>query len=172
MELKTQMMVCHHLHHTFRCNLLSLCLTASLKYWLPTNPVYVFLFFIVDYFWFWLGGAAPQTPQFWVGVFARPPPLTGVLSIWRRPNVAASIKCFFFGAVRSSLAFDRGGQTGPPRSNAFFFPRRWQHGRRRWPSGWTSGRTWLIKKRLFSITTFEIRSQEKHLTVCNLQCVK
>ena len=28
---------------------------------------------------------------------------------------------FFFGAVRSSLAFDRGGQTRPPRSNAFFF---------------------------------------------------
>ena len=27
----------------------------------------------------------------------------------------------FFGAFQSSLAFDRGGQTGPPRSNAFFF---------------------------------------------------
>ena len=26
-----------------------------------------------------------------------------------------------FGAVWSSVAFDRGGQTGPPRSNAFVF---------------------------------------------------
>ena len=29
------------------------------------------------------------------------------------PSGAASIKCFFASAVRS-LAFDRGGQTGPP----------------------------------------------------------
>ena len=35
--------------------------------------------------------------------------------------MAALIKCPFFGPVRSSLAFDRGGQTGPPRSNDFFF---------------------------------------------------
>ena len=27
-------------------------------------------------------------------------------------------------------------------------------------------KAWLIKKRLFSMTTFEIRYQEKHLTVC------
>ena len=47
---------------------------------------------------FWLGGAALQTPQFWAGGQSppRPPP------------------------KRSSAAFDRGGQTGPPRSNAFF----------------------------------------------------
>ena len=49
---------------------------------------------------FWLGGAAPQTPRF----------LTG----GAKPPQTPSLK-------RSSLAFDRGGQTGPPRSNALFF---------------------------------------------------
>ena len=47
---------------------------------------------------FWLGGAAPQTPQFLAGG-AKPP---------QNPP------------KRSSAAFDRGGQTGPPRSNAFW----------------------------------------------------
>ena len=35
--------------------------------------------------------------------------------------MAALIKCYFFSAFQTSLAFDRGGQTGPPRSNDFFF---------------------------------------------------
>ena len=47
-----------------------------------------------------LGGSAPQTPRFLAGGAKRPqtPPLK-----------------------RSFVTFDRGGQTGPPRSNAFFF---------------------------------------------------
>ena len=48
---------------------------------------------------FWLGGAAPQTLRFWAGGAKPPdPPLK-----------------------RSFVTFDRGGQTGPPRSNVFFF---------------------------------------------------
>ena len=51
-------------------------------------------------FRFWLGGAAPQRPPVFLGGGKAPPdPLL----------------------KRSCLAFDRGGQTGPPRSNAFFF---------------------------------------------------
>ena len=49
--------------------------------------------------YFWLGGAAPQTPQFLAGG-AKPP---------QTPP------------KRSFVTFDRGGQTGPPRSNDFFF---------------------------------------------------
>ena len=45
---------------------------------------------------FWLGGAAPQTLQFLAGGLSRPP------------------------LKRSFVTFDRGGQTGPPRSNDFF----------------------------------------------------
>ena len=48
--------------------------------------------------YFWLGGAAPQTPQFLAGG-AKPP---------QTPP------------KRSFVTFDRGGQTGPPRSNDFF----------------------------------------------------
>ena len=48
---------------------------------------------------FWLGGAAPQTLQFLAGR-AKPP------------------------LKRSFVTFDRGGQTGPPRSNDVFFRRR------------------------------------------------
>ena len=47
-----------------------------------------------------LGGAGPQTPQFLAGG-AKPVQTTPALK-------------------RSSAAFDRGGHTGPPRSNAFF----------------------------------------------------
>ena len=47
---------------------------------------------------FWLGGAAPQTPQFLAG--GTKPPQTPL--------------------KRSFVTFDRGGQTGPPRSNDFF----------------------------------------------------
>ena len=55
------------------------------------------------FFQFWLGGAAPQTLRL-LAEGAKPPqtlPRKG-----------------------SSLAFDRGNQTGPPRSNAFFCAKR------------------------------------------------
>ena len=51
---------------------------------------------------FWLGGAAPQTPRFLAG--GAKPPQTPPLK-------------------RSFVTFDRGGQTGPPRSNDFFSAR-------------------------------------------------
>ena len=54
-------------------------------------------FFIFGFFGFAWGGAAPQTPRF---LAAHPP----------RPSLK-----------RSFVTFDRGGQTGPPRSNDFFF---------------------------------------------------
>ena len=68
---------------------------------------------------FWLGGTAPRPPNFWLG---------------GQSPLDAPLK-------RSFVTFDRGSQTGPPRSNDFFFWRRWRHTRR--PdvtSGRTSGR--------------------------------
>ena len=56
---------------------------------------------------FLAGGRCPKTPQFLAGG-AKPPQIPPI--------------------KRSSAAFDRGGQTGPPRSLA--------HGRRRRPSSW------------------------------------
>ena len=68
---------------------------------------------------FWLGGAAPQTPRFLAGGGKAPPdpPLK-----------------------RSFVTFDRGGQTGPPRSNDFFFGAA-DDTRAARTSGRTSGRT-------------------------------
>ena len=71
-----------------------------------------FSFFLVCRFSekFWLGGSVP--PVFgWGAKPPRPPPT-------EQPS-------------RDSLAFDRGGQTGPPWSNALFFRLRWRHGRHR-----------------------------------------
>ena len=59
------------------------------------------MFKIMDRRKFWLGGTAPQTPQFLAGG-GQSPPSTPPLK-------------------RSFVTFDRGGQTGPPRSNDFFF---------------------------------------------------
>ena len=59
-----------------------------------------FVFFLRFFEKLWLGGAAPQTPRILAGgeqSTPRPPPLK-----------------------RSFVTFDRGGQTGPPRSNDFF----------------------------------------------------
>ena len=52
------------------------------------------------FFVFGWGALPPRPPGFWLGGGAQPP---------QTPT------------KRSSLAFDRGGQTGPPRSNAFVF---------------------------------------------------
>ena len=62
----------------------------------------------------WLGASPPRPPDIWLGWQSPPipPPQTAVLSILsRRPH--ASIKCFSFGAVWSSLTFARGSRTGP-----------------------------------------------------------
>ena len=63
----------------------------------PKKQKTFFLFHLFEKFW--LGGAAPQTPRVLAGG-AKPP---------QTPP------------KRSFVTFDRGGQTGPPRSNDFFF---------------------------------------------------
>ena len=65
----------------------------------PITPIFGFFHFRVFPKYFWLGGAAPQIPQFLAGG-AKPP---------QTPP------------KRSFATFDRGGQTGPPRSNVCFF---------------------------------------------------
>ena len=68
------------------------CVPVKIK-----NEILTFIYRFFEIFW--LGGAAPQTPQFLAG--GAKPPQTPL--------------------KRSFVTFDRGGQTGPPRSNDFFF---------------------------------------------------
>ena len=101
-------------------------------HWLEIQVIQKSFFFnFFDFGW----GAKPPRPTPGVSVFSwdGKAPANAVLSMWlRRPNGAASIKCFFFGAIRLSLAFDRGGYMGPPRSNALFFGGAG-------PEGWSGG---------------------------------
>ena len=72
-------------------------LNEEIKAGLVLNRVlFSILFFVFSFsktIYLWLAGADPQTPSFWLG--GQSPP---------RPSLK-----------RASLAFDRGGQTGPPR---------------------------------------------------------
>ena len=98
--------------------------------------------------------------------------------------MAASIKCFFFGDAddtgafddcpqRPYLAFDRGGQTGPPGSNEFFVSVTDNTGTADdCPAGCPrpDAQPDVRPDVAFQVTgyveeTFEIRFQAKHLTV-------
>ena len=98
---------------------------------------------------FGCGALHPSPPGFWLGGQSplRPPP------------------------KRLSAAFDRGGQTGPPRSNAFFSA---PLTTRAPPTTVRDDRppadarpAVAFQETRFLETTFEIRFQEKQSTVCN-----